>query len=430
MNSAKAEVFVSHCGKEGDVRLLLDALERAFGEDFKLLTDEREIRAGGPVVDQIGDMIRNCHAAIVIVNKRALTLECDDNRWVFTEASRLQDRFDAIDVIPVFVEGVTADAIKIKAWEPTGLNTRLGRSGGRMEHAATDFADVAALAEHLVDDLQPTLRRVRSCGVRDRISLFLKNFDVETLKRAAAPLEDRWGWRDKLIAQEVAERLLAADPGDRANPNAHYGRVLKVLATLAPHDLDAASLVLRLALPFTWVDADAAARIPAAVTNKKLVALNTLQSKTPDAYAVRHADWPLWNVCHVDPASDTEYVKTRRDIKTWLDKIDDRRAIWEGVEDYDLGFDLVVVVCTRLNAELVEVLDEHLADRPDIGVVYLVGDLEEADVTRYLDTRFVYVEPKLDRGVETRGLTRWERAPDALTDAVERDLAGLRTGGC
>jgi len=78
MASRKAGVFISHCGKVGPVRALIDALVTAFGDDFMALVDEREIRAGGPVTEEVGRMIRTCDAAIVIVNQRALKLEDDE----------------------------------------------------------------------------------------------------------------------------------------------------------------------------------------------------------------------------------------------------------------------------------------------------------------------------------------------------------------
>jgi len=328
------------------------------------------------------------------------------------------------------VEGVRADDIKVKAWERTGLSTRRGCTDGQLGRNVADFDDFVAFATQIVDDLQPTLMRVGASGVSDKLAEFLRVFHVDALKRAAQPLEDGWGWRDKLIAHEVAERLLASHPGDSADPHAHFTRVMKVLTELAPIELDAATKALHLVVPFTWVDQGAVARIPAAVSRGMLVALNTVQRRTPEAYAVRHANWPVWNVRAVDPASDVEYVKTKSDIKVWLDKIDADRALYAnaGLPEPEGGLDLVGVVCTQLNRELVEAVDEHLSERRDIGVVYLVGDLDKADVDRFLGARFEYVEPKLDRGIETAGLMRWDQGPLVLSLACDRDRAGLPGG--
>jgi hypothetical protein len=429
--AAKARVFISHCGKQGVVAETIAAFELAFGTDFEAVLDSSEIRVGDDLTAAVRRMIRECDAAIVIVDKRALKF--GDNPWVFAESTLLGDRLE-IEVIALYVDGVGAEAVKTPKWEVTGLAKRLARTD-----PGTPGSLMALARQVVARDLQGTLDRRRAGAGERKLAAILEEFrlsrGLRRLRDVAEPIRDPdRPWSDRLIAYEVAATLLAEDPeGSRA----HYWRVVDVLAELATSNFELALKALYIAMPFTWVDKRAAEQLPAAVEKGAPVALSALQTETTAAYVLRSsADWLVWDGASLDPKSDPEGVELEADLRALLEPIDRKRARRAKRPRPNAAREeckLIAVVFRKgLNSVIASKVMSNVGTRGDVGLVFLVGDDDEQSVPKSLDGRLiVYVTPQLEREVEEDGVMRWVDGKAELLERCEAQripLAGFAAG--
>lgn len=382
MTPIQARIFLSHCGFEGDVAAVLEEIIDALPcADFKIMLDRTALDPGAPLKETIDDWLWNCDAAVVVVDARALDFE--QNPWVFTEANRLQDRRESIEVIPLFVDGKSAADVKNKTWEPVGLNLPLGVEMARSETAA---AAAVRVIEVLKDK---TLRRVRTSGTLHQLAYVLGQFDADNLRRAAAPLKDKREWSAQRLKYEIADRMLDAPD---------YDVVIAVFAALARDSLDLAEEALYLVLPFTWVDKTAAAAIPAAIRAGRPVGLNATWLGTSEAYVARSAEaWPPWPVWHVDPWADTEHVHFKGDFQAQL--------------DYALSLEeevlLLGIMCdVKPEKVYIDYVQAQVEQHTNLGLLFLLGDLSPADLPSTLPQTLKHVEPKLDRHREEEARVR------------------------
>jgi hypothetical protein len=395
--TTKARVFLSHCGFEDDVRDVLEALVAVLPQDdFEILLDRFTLRPSEDLTKTINGWLWSCDAAVVVVDPKAL--EFGVNPWVFSEAVRLQDRLETIEVIPVFVGGARPAHVKNKLWEPTGLDTPLGVCDAGLSPNAL----AVQLAETLKD---MTLKRVRASGVTRRLALILTSFDSSLLRDAAVSLkEPRRDWSSQRLQHEIAQRLLEVNDFDV---------VMDVLVKLAESDLERAGEALYVILPFTWVDRRAAGAIHEALKLHMPVGLNTVQIPTTQAYVARCAsEWPPPPVHAVNPASDPEYVHFQKDLEKRLKRL---KCI-SGARRTRLQ--LFGVVCeAKVDPKLVGLLEECISTHHHVGLLFLIGNLKPKKLPRPLRDKIVHVEPKIDPVLEQEALMRlpqgrhqlWER---------------------
>jgi hypothetical protein len=398
MTAVKARVFVSHCGFEGVVHDVLEALVELLPKaDFDVLLDRFTLAPSEQLKKTIDGWIWTCDAAIVVVDKKALVI--GEHTWVFNEASRLHDRRKTVEVIPLFVDGVRPEAIKNELWEPAGLDNPLGICGGE--------SSSRELAARVVKVLQEkTLKRVRASGVSRRLAEILSTFSSSVLSDAATPLKDPLrDWSMQRLEHEIAESLLAKDD---------YSVVMDVLVKLAETNLESAGEALYVVLPFTWVNPKAAAAMSAAVRDRLPVGLNTVLLPTSQAYVARCAEeWPPWPVHAIDPASDPEYVHLEKDLDRQLKRLSGRRR--NPVE-------LLGVVCkTKVDPKLVRVVQKHTAPHQSVGLLFLVGDLDPATLPQPLRNQIVYVQPTIEREFEKEALMRLHIGRMELWDRHNQD---------
>ena len=250
MTDTKAKVFISHSGWDGIVEKFFAELKVAFGDDFEPLYDIEHITGGEKLAKRVGELIADCDAAVVIIDKRALKF--GKHAWVHSEAGRLQDR--PVQVIPVLVGGVSPSNIQVPEWQPTGLDDSVA-----IVARGSSPEQLRELAQKVVDALTPTLKRVRTSKATKELADILSGFPETVLTHAAEKLKPSGQWSERHLPREVAEALIAAAKNDPPGP---FGVAMQVLQKLAETDLDRAGDALDIVVPFTWVDGEVAAQIP------------------------------------------------------------------------------------------------------------------------------------------------------------------------
>ena len=367
-------------------------------DNFDLLFDRLSLTPGDELTKAIDGWIWSCDAAVVIVDRAALSIS--DNPWVFSEASRLQDRRESVEVIPLFVDPVDAEAIKNKQWEAAGLDTPLGIA--QKGRSPRDLAkDVAEALE------RKTLARVRTSAAGRRLAEILRGFSRDVLSDAARPLKDPLrDWSEQRLQHEIAHALLG---------EADYDVLVEVSGKLAETDMDRAAEVLHVALPYTWVDAGAAAAFAEAVRNHRPVGLNSIEHMTSKAYAARCADeWPPWPVYQVDLASDSEHVHLANDLDAAIVQIRQRQR---------RRITLLSVVCpTHMDSKYVGLVRERAAGQAEL--VFLVGDQDPETLSPPLPEGFSYVRPTIDTAVETEAVIRGSQGRAVLWEKHNDDREG------
>jgi hypothetical protein len=364
-DAARPLVFLSHSGYGGDVEAVLDVLVgRLEDGGFIPLLDRQTIPGGVDFHLRVHNMIATCHAAVVLLNRRAHALE---STWVLNETSRLQERA-AVDehfqVVPLYTEGLTPDDFRNDDWEPTDI-ARLNAafSAGSPDETAT--AVVAMLDE--------TRKRMTEGVVEREVLRLLSDVPEGQLRKAAEKLFGGWIAGDPYPA--VAKRLVAG--GEKYTPVRGFLRELVKF-----RHFETAQELLTLVLPFMWVRRDAVDPIPGAFAEGRPLGLNSREPRTGKAYVhCASTVWPIWKVCDVGPGFDDDIVGR---------------------------------------------LERALAGRRRVGLVLLGGDVDWRLVPEEARRRILYLQPELVRKREARALQLMNDEPEDLARyfGAHRDSLG------
>jgi hypothetical protein len=378
-------VFISHSGKDGVVRDLIDALIAGFGEEFEPLVDERNIAGGQEYRPVIDAMIGKCDAAVVIVSSAALA-----SPWVKREANLLgykARKLTPFALIPVYIEGTGPEDLRTREWDPTALAEENPAGGD----------DMAVVAGDVIRRLAPTREHFLATGVERDLAGSLRKVHPETLRNVAEPLfnDPSEMWIASDLALQAARRLLVAD----------IRTVVMVLDGLIVDDVRRAEEVLEIVLPFTWVDRVAAAVICAAVQATGSVWLNTGQVRTAKAY-VRCASprLPFWDVLDVEETWDEENVwdlvaAFRAQLAHAEGEFSAAQASLLGMK---YGPDVLAVPCPLPDTEIRAAFDA--AEFSGYAKVFMAGEVSWSSVPAELVDALELVRPELDRTREQIGL--------------------------
>jgi hypothetical protein len=399
-------VFLSHSGLQGIVGDTIDALVAALTPQagFEVLIDRDGIPLGTGFRGQVEAFIAQCDAAVVLIGRRALEA---GHPWVRTEAAKLGSRVAAdktFQLVPVFLEGVQPAQLRGGEWEPVELAAQNG--------VVDD--DPGRIAELIRERLEPTRLRVAAGAVERGLAALLREVPERTLMdgaqtlMAGAPLAFAGE-----PASAVARRLLGAP--------LTVDTAVEFIRSWLLTNPKAAIMVLRSVLPYTWVDAEAAACIPPAVRRHRPIGLNTASPATSRAYLARASEaWPQWQSRDVLPEGD-DVAEIRRAVG---------RAIGDAIGDPDLEdiadipadeFDadeplFLSVPCPCFDEEIVNAFD----DLPTgVALILLGGAITWKDVA---PPGVEYVRPELEEEAE--------RAAHAATRAARRRVKRfLEAGG-
>lgn len=401
--SPKAQVFLSHSGFAGEVKAVLEALVEGLTDaGDRPLVDRTHIPLGFNFSKEVEEFVGDCDAAVFIISKTALDVS---KSWVYAEANQLKYRMrqPAFQAIPVFVDDLTTAALEGR-WDTTGLS---------MQNAVVE-KDTATIVRRVVDGLDRTRRRVRAAGVVQELRSELDRVEPDRLRRAAEPLGDPG--RTTPDGMDVALLLLKAGPDE----------VVAVARRLAERRcMDAATAVLNLALPFTWVDRQAARALDAAVRASRPAALNASEYWTPKCYLLCGSDeFTPWRF------NELEFLQGERadGLKTETHETLDWRAagMEDDVEDDSAPVEapalptVLAVKSKRLDADVVRQFQKYVGVE-NLGIVFLACGQRWADVDEALHQRLELLTPELDpeREAEARGryLKSWGLVQGLVTEA-------------
>jgi hypothetical protein len=395
----KAQVFLSHSGFAGDVKEVLEALVTGLSDaGDRPLLDRTHIPLGFDFSEEVGEFVGGCDAAVFIISKAALDVS---RSWVYAEANQLKYRMRSpgFQAIPVFVEDLGPDDLQGR-WDTTGLS---------MQNAVVDN-DTATIVRRVVDGLDRTRRRVRAGGVMRALRSALDSVDPATLRQVAERLGDPGITTPD--GMDVAVMLLKAGPDD----------VVAVAHGLAAARCKAAATaVLNLALPFTWVDRQAARALDAAVRASRPAAVNASEPWTPKCYLLCGSDeYPPWKVDEFDfrqgERADGLGVEARETL-AWADA---------AIEDDDEPVQapavprVFAVKSPRLDEDVVQQFQQYIGVQ-NLGLVFLACGQRWADVDEALHQILELLTPELDPGWEAEARRRyvesWALVQELVTQA-------------
>jgi hypothetical protein len=392
----KPRVFISHSGNEGETGALLTALVEALeASAFTPLIDLQVVVPGTDFHHDVDWMLATCDAAIVVMNKRAHTLE---STWVLTEAGRLRDRVFAdpgFQVLVLYTEGLTVDDLRNGQWAPTRL-TDMATLPVRKDPVETARATVEQLAE------TRELFEARAAAQHVRQWLVKANASPETLRT---------------FGEQLTERPLAGEPvhevARRLVTSKKFGPLIAVCKSVAAMDCGAALEILRFTLPFLWIRREAAAQLVDAVVDGTPVAVNTEVHETAKAYSdVGCPAFPLWGVHALDVAGSGRV----EDLLAEADRVVDAAA---GELDLDLvdeldggssqdlltaGIVMLVVPCANADRDTVQGFVSYAAAKKGVGVILKIGHEPTQAAIDALRSTVRYLDPPIDTTREGNGL--------------------------
>ena len=402
-------VFISHSGYEGLTRATLETMADALrAAGFTPLLDRETITPGTDFHARVANMIAVCHAAVVLMNRRAYELT---SKWVFNEVSRLQDRGENpfFQLVVVYDDGLEPQDLNNEDWHLTDLSKR---------DAVFVGATPDETAATVVDALSSTREQLAAGVIGAEISKILRSDvkDANLLRQLAEPLTSEWIPGDPFVW--VATRLVA---------RGKFTPVRLFIRELAKANLmDTAKTVLALVLPFVWVPPTVTEKIPVAIAAGQPVGINSEHSRTTRAYVhCASTVWPLWHVAEIGAGFGGESLEDLvEDARRELDYVDGEVEFGDALrseptEDDDERRPMVIVAvpCPGFDGDVVSRVGEYLATRRKVGLMLQGGDVNWSSVPEEVRSRIVYLEPALVR--------KMELAAFDFMDAERQDLANF-----
>jgi hypothetical protein len=396
------QVFLSHSSHTEEANDVLEAVAAALRDaGDRPLVDRTHIPLGEDIPSGVSKLIRVCDAAVFLISESALDVES----WVFGEARELKQKMDipGFQAIPVLV-GVTRDQL-VGRWDQTGLAFRNAVIGG----------DAEEIARKVVKGLGRTHERLRAGPVAAALQVKLSGVPEAVLRRAAAPVGDAGVASPDSL--DVALLLLGGDADG----------IVAVAEALAVASEDAAFAVLNLALPFTWVNADAARALDAAVRSGRLAAVNATRAWTPECYLTRgSADYPPWKVEPVDLLAGELPGRPDAEAHDTLEWRDGAIGRNDGPPSARREPTVIAVDCRRLDDEIVREYEKY-AGVENVGVVFLAHGHRWEDVSDVLRRRLELLTPELDPESEAEARRRYDKGCDEVEWRAKQH-ARLTTG--
>jgi hypothetical protein len=404
-DAAYPRVFLSHSGYEGEVKRVLDWLEKTLLAVGCLpIFDRRHIVAGTDYQPTIDEMIRVCDAAVFIISRRALS---SDHTWVRDEANMLRYKMvqPEFQGIPVLIEGLKVTALD-GWWDPTGLRSRDAITGN----------DARTIAADVGEALRPTRDRLRAEPVAAALAQKLLSLvgSEDALTIAAAPLGE--GMIPTPVARYLALRLLQA-----SSP-----QVVEVAKRLAVAYEKAAEAVLNLAFPFSLFDRAGPRALDAAIRRRQLAALNaTKVTFTVSCYLLTGGgEYPPWEstVVEMQDGENLDEALSAADTEGgWKD------GALEGTSYRRASTPTVVAIdCGRLTADVVDGCVAHFRDRPEVRILFVTRDATWDHVPSSLAARVQLIAPAVDAMAEQQARDNYADAKEELKIMIERDRRAMR----
>ncbi len=398
------QVFISHSSHlpgARDARLKLEhALQDA---GFGVLVDQREIKLGDEWRRKVFNMAFECHAAVVVLSKAALT-----SPYVFLETAWLTARRyldDKFVVVPVLLPPVKRAQLDQGPLRPMRLNEM---QQGKMSYQ---------LVTRVIDLLMPVKTALTPSPFErllERIALWLPERRDRVDDIAAQLNIDIRGLSPDLARRRIARVLLDCD----------LAALPKTFDALAPN-LSGRTEAERLlaVLACSWVDPGAVAPIPAVIgrpCNERAVALNCTEDLTAKAYLQRaRARFPSWPTLRtLNEGGPDQLGRLVREIRTAYKAQRPDEKLTDDVIDKRLGLDPgdspnVVIIPGMLDGDVLEKLRglyQHL------GYFLLTQDEDPSTVQSEL-AGVTVLEP-LAAEREQEFLARYEQARSKIAASL------------
>jgi hypothetical protein len=354
----KPLVFISHSArKDPDVWPIVLAIRDRLAGDFDVLLDADELKPmpginWRPTIEQ---WMWRCHAAVVVLSEPALTSAQVQKEVVFLTGRRGIDPH--LIVIPVMVAPVTRTKLKEGIFGAVAI-TELQMLAGEDAQTPGLIADRLEPTKHLNDGAIDRYERqladvLRRTGLHE-VDPFLLDKGFVALDLDVADWQPRVEDRYLILAQ----RLLSVD----------YQTAIEAIKELAqPLTGSAALLVTEYVAPL-WVDATAAARLPAIARGPnelRILGLTGSRWETAELYVRRAClSYPWWEAIEINPPNAVSGGAGEEWILAELQAWYQRR---ECLQDLDLDDD-----------ELLEAMQTLAEDDPIFIVV--PGPIELAEL--------------------------------------------------
>jgi hypothetical protein len=373
-DAVRPRVFLSHSGYSGEIKRVLVQIEKQLVKaGYEPLID-RQIAFGTEHQREIDRFIEDCDAAVFVISRRALDPK---HTWVISEANQLRYKLKApgFQGIPVLIDKLQPEDLD-ERWEATRLRLRNAIVGGKPN----------TIAKKIVNGLKNThdLVQAQASPVAEALGRKLKEVnDPDALRDAARPLGHGL---PEPVHMHLALRLLSASEE----------HIVTVARALASKSEGAARAVLKLALPFTWVDQNAARTLWATITTQRLAALNATQSDTTRCYIVCGADrYPPWQVVNVRSLKGELLETLEADAAEELNWRNGALKDPTPPERTDASV-VFAVHCSRLSAAVIDEFDTSTYKLPNLGVVFVAGRQHWASVEALIAERVELLTPELD----------------------------------
>jgi hypothetical protein len=383
----KPRVFISHSAHEQLAGEVLEAVEKKLEKaGFDVLVDRTRLEGGEFWRGAIANWIVVCHAAVGILDTRAL-----ESPWVRHEMSALSIRRqvdDRFKLLPVLLDGVDENALQGREWSPMDLADLQG----------VKRDDPAEIAERVREKLEPLKDRYSGDSpihaLERDLAAHLRGVDEEVLEAAAREVHldiSRWTFDGREKARALARKLLESKPEDV------YYAMIEIRET----EPRPARRIYELAAPFAWVEWDAARAILDALKEApRGVGLNCREYDTCRMYAQR-ARYRI-RISEV-PVQGHEYAAA--DLHAGIRAALNEHGFTKGWTDDRINERLEhepVVLVVPFPPPDHEMLDEAIGDLRNLTLFFRAGpEGQPFLICRGLDAERVrYLEPELPRDAE------------------------------
>jgi hypothetical protein len=399
------QVFISHSSHlpgARNARLKLERMLQAAG--FGVLVDHRELKVGDEWRRKVFNMAFECHAAVVVLSKAALT-----SPYVFLEIAWLTARRylgHEFVVVPVLL--------------PPVKRTHLEQ--GPLRSMQLKELQQGNMSDKLLKQVIYLLTPMKAVLAPSPIELLLK--------RIALWLPERQDRIDDIATQlnigiqglspELARRRIARELLD-----CDLASLPKTFDALAPNlsDRTAAERLLAV-LACSWVDPEAIAPIPAVMRRpceERAVALNCNEDLTAKAYLQRaRARFPSWPTLKtLNEGGPDQLGRLVRDIRIAYRAQRPHEDLTDAEVDKRLGLDPgdspnVVIIPGMLDGDVLR----RLRDRyQHLGYFLLTRDEDPASVRSEL-AGVTVLEPLLAAAREQEFLERYEQARSKIAASL------------
>ena len=399
------QVFISHSSRLAGARNARLRLEHALQDSgFGVLVDQQDLKLGDEWRRKVFNMAFECHAAVVVLSKAALTSPyvALETAWL-TARRYLDPEFIVVPVLLPPVRRTQLDQGPLRAMQLKEIQQ------GKMSDK---------LLKQVIERLAPVKAVLAPSPFElllKRIALWLPRYQDRVDDIATQLNINIQGRSPDLARRQIARALLDCD----------LAALPKTFEALAPNlssRTDAERLLAVLAC--SWVDPEAVAPIPYVMgrpCNERAVALNCTQDVTAKAYLQRaRARFPSWPTLKTLNAGGPDQLgRLVREIRAAYraqrpgeDPSDEEIDEWLRLDPGDSPN--VVIIPGMPDGEVLEQLRglyQHL------GYFLLTQDEDPATVRSEL-TGVTVLDPPLAAAREQEFLTRYEQARSKIAASL------------